>query len=90
MINKCYLTSILLLIKQKQYVECSGMSRGYCRPGPNIYIYIYMGAPIGRKVVGSILHGGPIELFLVPASVPRLVQQRLLSCMWDDAYKRCC
>ena len=26
-----------------------------------------------RWVVGSILHGGPIELFLVPASVPRLV-----------------
>ena len=25
-----------------------------------------------RWVVGSILHGGPIELFLVPASVPRL------------------
>ena len=27
-------------------------------------------------VVGSILHGGPIELFLVPASAPRLVYQR--------------
>ena len=26
-----------------------------------------------RWVVGSILHGGPIELFLVPASAPRLV-----------------
>ena len=26
-----------------------------------------------RWVVGSILHGGPIELFLVPASDPRLV-----------------
>ena len=25
------------------------------------------------SVVGSILHGGPIELFLVPASAPRLV-----------------
>ena len=40
-------------------------------------------------VVGSILHGGPIELFLVPASVPRLVQQRLwyvLSCLWDGAH----
>ena len=34
---------------------------------------------------------GPIELFLVPASAPRLVQQRPwyeLSCLWDDAYKR--
>ena len=44
-----------------------------------------------RWVVRSILHGGPIELFLVPASAPRLVQQRLwymLSCLWDGAYKR--
>ena len=35
--------------------------------------------------------GGHIELFLVPASAPRLVEQRLwfvLSCLWDDAYKR--
>ena len=41
-------------------------------------------------VVGSILHGGPIELFLVPASDPRLVYQRswyVLSCMCDGAYK---
>ena len=36
-----------------------------------------------RWVVGSIPHGGPIELFLVPASAPRLV----LSCLWDGAYK---
>ena len=35
-------------------------------------------------VVGSILHGGPIELFLIPASAPRPVQQR----PWDDVYKR--
>ena len=44
-----------------------------------------------RWVVGSITHGGPIELFLVPASAPRLVYQRLwyvLSCLWDDAYKK--
>ena len=27
-----------------------------------------------RCVVGSILHGGPIELFLVPASVPCMVK----------------
>ena len=35
--------------------------------------------------------GGPIELFLIPASAPRLVQQRplyVLSCLWDGAYKR--
>ena len=31
------------------------------------------------------------ELFLIPASVPRLVKQRpwyVLSCLWDGAYKR--
>ena len=31
------------------------------------------------------------QLFLVPASAPQLVKQRLwyvLSCLWDDAYKR--
>ena len=35
--------------------------------------------------------GGPIELFLVPASAPRLVYQRpwyVLSCLWDCAYKK--
>ena len=44
---------------------------------------------IGRRIDPS--SGGPIELFLVPTSAPRLVQQRLgyvLSCLWDDAYKR--
>ena len=43
-----------------------------------------------RWIVGSNLHGGPIELLLVPASAPRLVQQRpwyVLSCLWDGAYK---
>ena len=43
-----------------------------------------------RWVVGSIPHGGHIELFLVPASAPRLVYQRpwyVLSCLWDGAYK---
>ena len=42
-------------------------------------------------VLESILHGGPIELFLIPASAPRLVYQRLwyvISCLWDGAYKR--
>ena len=39
-----------------------------------------------RWVVGSILHGGPIELFPVPTSAPRLWY--VLFCLWDDAYKR--
>ena len=26
-----------------------------------------------QRVVGSISHGGPIELFLIPASAPMLV-----------------
>ena len=44
---------------------------------------------MGRRIHPS--WGGPIELFLVPASSPRLVYQRLwyvLSCLWDSAYKR--
>ena len=44
---------------------------------------------MGRRIEPSWC--GPIELFLVPASAPRLVYQRLwyvLSCMWDGAYKR--
>ena len=44
-----------------------------------------------RWVVGSILHGGPIQLFLVPVGAPRRVYQRLwdvLSCLWDGVYKR--
>ena len=44
---------------------------------------------MGRRIDPS--WGGPIELFLVPASAPRLVYQRLwyvLSCLWDGAYKR--
>ena len=35
--------------------------------------------------------GGPIELFIVPVSAPRLVKKRpwyVLSCLLDDAYKR--
>ena len=43
---------------------------------------------MGRRIDPS--WGGPIELFLVPASAPRFVQQRpsyVLSCLWDDAYK---
>ena len=44
---------------------------------------------MGRRIDPS--WGGLIELFLVPASVSRLVLQRpwyVLSCLWDDAYKR--
>ena len=39
---------------------------------------------IVRVIVGSIPHGGPIELFLIPHSAPRLVYQRawyVLSCV---------
>ena len=44
---------------------------------------------MGRRIDPS--WGGPIELFLVPASAPRLVQQRpwyVLCCLRDGAYKR--
>ena len=44
---------------------------------------------MGRRIDPS--WGGPIELFLVPASAPRLMSQRpwyVLSYLWDYAYKR--
>ena len=43
---------------------------------------------MGRRIDPS--WDGPIELFLVPASAPRLVSQRpwyVLSCLLDGAYK---
>ena len=44
---------------------------------------------MGRRIDPS--WGGPIELFLVQASAPRLVKQwpwYVLSCLWGGAYKR--
>ena len=41
---------------------------------------------MGRRIDPS--WGGPIELFLVPASAPRLEPWYVLACLWDDAYKR--
>ena len=49
---------------------------------------VFAHGAIGRQIDPS--WGGPIELFLTPASAPRLVEQRpwyVLSCLWDDAYK---
>ena len=34
-----------------------------------------------RWVVGSILHGGPIELFLVPASAPQTGVTKAVVCV---------
>ena len=42
-------------------------------------------------VIGSNLHGGPIELILIPASTQRLVVTKAVVCvmqLWDGAYKR--
>ena len=39
-------------------------------------------------VVRLILHGGPIELFLVPVNDLCNKGHSMLSCLWDDAYKR--
>ena len=43
---------------------------------------------MGRRIDPS--WGRPIELFLIPASTPRLVNRPwyVLSCLWDGAYKR--
>ena len=69
------------------------LRRTYSPPGARCssVVRAFGGSLMVRLVVGSILYGGPIELFLVPASAPRLLQQRpwyVLSYLWDDAYKR--
>ena len=49
-------------------------------------VRVFAHGAMGRRIDPSL--GGPIELFLVPASAPRLVYQRLwyvLSCLWDNA-----
>ena len=45
-------------------------------------VRVFAHGVMGRRIDPSL--GEPIELFLVPASAPRLV----LSCLWDGAYKR--
>ena len=62
---------------QKEGARCSSVVRAFAH------------GAMGRRVDPS--WSGPIELFLVSASAPRLVQQRpwyVLSCLWDGAYKR--
>ena len=52
-------------------------------------VRVFTHGAMGRRIDPS--RGGTIELFLVPASAPRLVYQRpwyVLSCLWDGAYKR--
>ena len=52
-------------------------------------VRLFAHGAMGRQIDPS--RGGPIELFLIPASAPPLVKQRLwyvLSCLWDDAYQR--
>ena len=55
----------------------------------NIYLKPTNQASTGAYTSGLLLH--PIELFLIPTSVPRLVYQKplhVLSCLWDGAYKQ--
>ena len=39
-------------------------------------------------VIRSILHGGPIELFLIPSSVGITKVMVCTVCLWDGAHKR--
>ena len=57
-----------------------GMEGARCSSVVRVFAHGAMGRRIDRS------WGGPIELFLVPASAPRLVYA--LSCLWDGAYKR--
>ena len=67
------------------------------------FLLLFLGAGCSSEVERSLMvrwvvdhsWGGPIELFLIPASAPRLVKQRpwyVLSCLWDGSYKKslCC
>ena len=51
-------------------------------------VRVFAPGVVGRRIDPS--WGGPIELFLAPASAPRLIQRLwyVLSCLWDGAYKR--
>ena len=54
-------------------------------------IIMLNGARCSSVVERPLMVRWVIGLFLVPASVPRLVYQRpwyVLSCLWDGAYKR--
>ena len=75
------------------YVNCNNLPRLIVSlhqgPRSSSLVRAFVHGAMGRRI--DPLWGGPIELFLVPASAPRLVQQRpwyVLSCLWNDAYKR--
>ena len=78
--------SVPRLVQQRLwYVLYCLWDGAYKRP----LVLIEKSSPCGGS--GFLLSLSPIELFLIPDSAPRLVQQMLwyvLSCLWDGAYKR--
>ena len=74
------------------FIICTGCVRLSLRSGGarcSSVVRAFAHEAMGCQIDPS--RGGPIELFFVPASAPRLVYQRLwyvLSCLWDCAYKR--
>ena len=44
--------------------------------------------PLMVQWVRSILHDGPFELYVFPASTPQLGLWYVLSCLLEEAYKR--
>ena len=54
-------------------VRCDVISSGYLAAWIRVPLPEVRDVAHGTWVIGSILHGGPIELFLVPARAPRLV-----------------
>ena len=68
------------------YLFKSSQSLGFLNSGSSVVECSLM----VRWVVGSVSHGGPIELFFVSAIAPQLVVQRswyVLSCLWDRTHK---
>ena len=73
------------------YVPLPSFNNDIASQGSGTYLSgrAFTHGAMGRRIDPS--WGGPTELFLVTASAPRLVLQRLwyvLSCLWDGAYKR--
>ena len=79
--SKCLIKMRCLLLKQQLHNELT--NRIGCRRVCNSHV--------SHNARSSLHYEKPIELFLVPASAPRMVYQRpwyVLSCLWDGAYKR--
>ena len=86
---KNYCDAAIVFEQHAEVQDYSVMPIGYLGARCSSVVRAFAHGAIGRRIDPS--WGGPIELFLAPASAPRLVYQKpwyVLSCLWDGAYKR--